>query len=80
MVMCRLIRKLISVYATSMNIELQQRSIEFGALFRSQEQIRSAIEQVECWHKLAYQSTVEVIFMLDAFSFVNRKRTRWAET
>jgi len=36
----RLIRKLISLYATSMNIELQQRSIEFGALFRSQEQIR----------------------------------------
>jgi len=37
---CRLIRKLISLYATSMNIELQQRSIEFAGLFRSQEQIR----------------------------------------
>jgi len=38
----RLIRRLISLYATSMNIELQQRSIEFSALFRSQEQIRLA--------------------------------------
>jgi AP-1 complex subunit gamma-1 len=35
-----MIRKLISLYSTSLNVELQQRSIEYSALFRSQEAIR----------------------------------------
>jgi len=35
-----MIRRLISLYATSLNVELQQRSIEYGALFRSLDAIR----------------------------------------
>lgn len=38
-----MIRKLISLYGSSTNVELQQRSVEYGTLFREQDSIRAGL-------------------------------------
>ncbi|ELU06271.1 hypothetical protein CAPTEDRAFT_156364 [Capitella teleta] len=38
-----MIRKLISIHGASTNVELQQRSVEYGALFRDQDPIRAGL-------------------------------------
>lgn len=40
---CRRIRKIISIYSTSTNIELQQRSVEYSALFKGPDTVRTGL-------------------------------------
>ena len=40
---CRLIRKILCIYGTSTNIELQQRSVEYTALFKGQDSVRGGL-------------------------------------
>ena len=37
---CRRIRKLINIYGTSTNVELQQRSVEYTSLFQKHDSMR----------------------------------------